>query len=71
MINPGYLRQQAATCLRLAAAVRDKKIAEALVVMADDFSDRADEIDPNLGSDGQSAVEDYRNGRIGRGPGGR
>jgi hypothetical protein len=48
MINPEYLRQQAACCLRLAAAVHDKKIGEALVRMADDFSDKADEIDPSL-----------------------
>jgi hypothetical protein len=48
MISPEYLRRQAAICLRLAATVHEKKTAEALVVMADDLSDRADEIDPNL-----------------------
>jgi hypothetical protein len=57
MLNPEYLRRQAAMCLRLAAAVHDKKIAEALVVMAGGFSDRADEIDPSIGSDGQAAIE--------------
>jgi hypothetical protein len=58
MINPEYLRRQAAVCLRLAATVHDKKAAEALVVMANDLSDRADEIDPNLASDGQATAED-------------
>ena len=58
MINPEYLRRQAAICLRLAATVYDKKTAEALVVMADDLSDRADDIDPNLASDGQATPED-------------
>jgi hypothetical protein len=58
MINPEYLRRQAAICLRLAAAVRDKKTAEALVTMADNLSDRADEIDPNLESSGQTARQD-------------
>jgi hypothetical protein len=48
MINPEYFRQQAAICLRLAAAVRDKDVGRALVRMADDFSDKADEIDPSL-----------------------
>jgi hypothetical protein len=70
VINPEYLRRQAAICLRLAAAVRDKTTAEALVVMANDFSDRADEIDPSLGSDGQTPIEDSRNGRIRRQSGG-
>jgi hypothetical protein len=63
MLHPEYLRRQAAICLRLAAAARDKKVAEALVVMADNFSDRADQIDPSLGSDGQTAIEDSRNAR--------
>jgi hypothetical protein len=66
MLNPEYLRRQAAICLRLAAAVHDKKIAEALVVMADALSDRADEVDPSLDSDGQTAIEDSRNGRLRR-----
>jgi hypothetical protein len=48
MIDPKYFRQQAAICLRLAAAVRDKRLAELLVRMAGDFSDKADEIDPSL-----------------------
>jgi hypothetical protein len=48
MINPEYFRQQAALCLRLAAAVRDKEIARALVKIADDVSDKADETDPSL-----------------------
>jgi hypothetical protein len=47
-----------------------KKTAEALVVMANDFSDRADEIDPSLGSDGRTAIEDTRSGRVRRQSGG-
>jgi len=63
MIHPSYLRRQAAICLRLSAAVRDRKTAEALVVMAD-VSDRADEVDPSL--DDQAGVENSRSGRMGR-----
>jgi hypothetical protein len=50
MVNSEYFRQQAAACLRLAAAIGDQKISAALVAMADDFSVKADEIDPNLRS---------------------
>ena len=60
MIKPEYLRRQAATCLRLAAAIRDKKAAQALVGMAGDLSDRADEVDPSLRSDGQTRIGDSR-----------
>ena len=66
MINPDYLRRQAAICLRLAATVRDKKTAEALVVMADNLSDRADEIDPDLASDGQATTEGSVCGKVSR-----
>jgi hypothetical protein len=66
VINPDYLRRQAAICLRLAASVHDKKTAEALVVMADNLSDRADEIDPNLASDGQATTEDNVCGKVSR-----
>jgi hypothetical protein len=45
-----YLRRQAALCLRIAAAVSDQSVVAALVVMADDFSVKADEIDPSLKS---------------------
>ena len=73
MVSCEYLRRQAAVCLRLAATVKDKNIAGALVAMADDFSDRADEIDPSLGStslgsNGRAAMEDGGDGRIGRQP---
>jgi hypothetical protein len=78
MVSCEYLRRQAAVCLRLAATVTDKKTAGALVAMADDFSDRADEIDPSLGStslgstrpasNGRAAMDDGAVGRIGRWP---
>jgi hypothetical protein len=48
MLTCEYLRRQAALCLRIAAAVDDRSVMAALVVMADDFSVRADEIDPSL-----------------------
>jgi hypothetical protein len=50
MVSCAYLRRQAALCLRIAAAVDDQSVAAALLVMADDFSVKADEVDPNLGS---------------------
>lgn len=66
MINPDYLRRQAAVCLRLAATIHDKKTAEALVVMADDLSNRADEIDPNLASERKATTEDNVCGKVSR-----
>jgi hypothetical protein len=42
------LRRQAARCLRAAAALDDRETAAALVALADNFSTRADEIDPSL-----------------------
>lgn len=44
------LRRQAARCLRIAAAVYDQKVAASLVAIADDFSAKADAIDPGLES---------------------
>ena len=76
MVSSEYFRRQAALCLRLAATVKDKKIAGALVAMADDFSDRADEVDPSLGttnlgstspaSNGRGVMDGGADGRIGR-----
>jgi hypothetical protein len=48
MPSCAYLRRQAALCLRIAAAVEDPRVAAALVVMADDFSVKADDVDPCL-----------------------
>jgi hypothetical protein len=48
MVSCAYLRRQAALCLRLAAAVDDQNVVAALMVMADDFSRKADEVDPSL-----------------------
>jgi hypothetical protein len=60
MLSSEYLRRQAALCLRIAAAVDDQSVVAALVVMADDFSVKADEIDPDidpsLGSSRQAAM---------------
>ena len=48
MVSCAYLRRQAALCLRIAAAVDDQNVVAALMVMADDFSSKADEVDPGL-----------------------
>jgi hypothetical protein len=50
MVSCAYLRRQAALCLRIAAAVDDQNVVAALMVMADDFSSKADEVDPSLDS---------------------
>jgi hypothetical protein len=50
MVSCAYLRRQAALCLRIAAAVDDQSVVAALMVMADDFSSKADEVDPSLDS---------------------
>jgi hypothetical protein len=76
MVSSEYFRRQAALCLRLAATVKDKKIAGVLVAMADDFSDRADEVDPSLkstspgslGSNGDAAMAGRGGGPKGRQP---
>jgi hypothetical protein len=57
MLTPEYLRRQAALCLRLAAAADDQSVIAALVVLANDFSDKADELDPSLGSHREPAVD--------------
>jgi hypothetical protein len=48
MVTSQYLRRQAALCLRIAAAVDDQSVVTALVVLADEFSVKADEVDPSL-----------------------
>ena len=48
MVSCAYLRRQAALCLRIAAAVDDQNVVAALMVMAEDFSSKADEVDPSL-----------------------
>jgi hypothetical protein len=57
MPSSEYWRRQAALCLRVAAAVDDQSVVAALVMMADDFSVKADEFDPSLGSPGEAAVD--------------
>jgi hypothetical protein len=42
------LRRQAARCLRIAASFQDQSVVAALIAMADEFSAKADEIDPGL-----------------------
>lgn len=58
------LRRQAAQCLRIAATVEDQKIAAHLVAMADDFSAKADEIDPSLELHAQAAIDGGEAGDI-------
>jgi hypothetical protein len=67
MVSCEYLRRQAALCLRIAAAVDDQSVVAALVVMADDFSVKADEVDPSLksaslGSSPEAAVDKSKAG---------
>jgi hypothetical protein len=62
MLSAEYLRRQAALCLRIAAAVDDQSVVAALVVMADDFTVKADEIDPKLGSNRQAATDGRKAG---------
>jgi hypothetical protein len=54
MLTSHYLRRQAALCLRIAAAVDDPNAVAALVLMAEEFSVKADDIDPGLVSDEES-----------------
>jgi hypothetical protein len=84
MVSSECFRRQAAVCLRLAATAGDENLAGVLVAMADDFSAKADEIDPNLrdpnrgdsslvdsslGSDPNAAKEGGDGARITRRPG--
>jgi hypothetical protein len=55
-----YLRRQAALCLRIAAAVDDQSVVTALVVLADEFSGKADEVDPSLRAGPEAAGEGRR-----------
>jgi hypothetical protein len=64
MASSEYLRQQAGACLRLAATIEDEQAAVALVAIAEDFSFRADEIDPSLRPNGSAAIEDSSVGRV-------
>jgi hypothetical protein len=52
------LRRQAARCLRIAASFEVQCVVEALVAMADEFSAKADEIDPSLRSSRRAAADD-------------
>jgi hypothetical protein len=51
------LRLQAARYLRMAAAVADQSVAADLIAMADDFSAKADEIDPTLESKREASAD--------------
>jgi hypothetical protein len=48
----------------LAAIIEDEKTAVALVALAEDFSLRADEIDPSMRPNGGAAVEDSSAGGV-------
>jgi hypothetical protein len=54
MLTSHYLRRQAALCLRIAAAVDDPNVVAALVLMAEEFGVKADDIDPGLVATGES-----------------
>jgi hypothetical protein len=58
MASSTDLRRQAARCLRIAASFQDQSVIEALVAMADEFSAKADEIDPSLGSGRRAPADD-------------
>jgi hypothetical protein len=60
MLTSQYLRRQAALCLRIAAAVDDESVVTALVVLADEFSVKADEVDPSLRPSPEPAGEGGR-----------
>jgi hypothetical protein len=66
MPNSTDLRRRAARCLRAAAAADDQGAASVLVALADDFSTRADEIDPSL----NSGLEATRKAALGGGKAG-
>jgi hypothetical protein len=68
MASSEYLRQQAGVCLRLAATTEDEQAAVALVAIAEDFSVRADEVDPSLRPSGRAAIEDSSAGSVVRHP---
>jgi hypothetical protein len=50
MLNSHCLRRRAALCLRIAAAVDDQGVVTALLTLAEEFSVKADEVDPSLRS---------------------
>ena len=62
MLTSQYLRRQAALCLRIAAAAADQRVATEYVLMAEEFSVKADEIDPSLNSIGKVALDMSRVG---------
>ncbi len=51
------LRRQAARCLRIAATFQDPSVVAALVAMAEEFSAKADEIDPSLQHGGRAPAQ--------------
>jgi len=68
MPSSADLRRRAAHCLRVAAAVSDRSVAAVLVMMADDFSAQADEIDPSLESTSPESTSLGSSGRIAADP---
>jgi len=62
------LRRQAARCLRIAASFEDQSVVAALIAMADEFSAKADEIDPSLEPSRKAPADGGRAG--GPGPAG-
>ena len=66
MPNSTDLRRQAARCLRIAASFEDQSVAAALTAMADEFSAKADEIDPTLESKREASADGGRAGGASR-----
>jgi hypothetical protein len=60
MLTSQYLRRQAALCLRIAAAADDQRVATEYVLMAEEFSVKADEIDPGLSQNKESRARHER-----------
>ena len=47
MINAAYFRRHAQTCIQLARATKDERVAAKLIEMAEDFTARAAELEKN------------------------
>jgi hypothetical protein len=52
MLGPGYLRQQAATCLRWSRDCYDLDTAKRLRLMAEEFMAKADTLEAGPGANG-------------------
>jgi hypothetical protein len=60
MPSSEYLRRQAELCLQLAMTLRDEKAVAALAAMADDFIDKAEEIEQTAAAPPRSVMNSRR-----------